>query len=94
MKITGCIWLEEIVYKLTTKHNVSKEEIREVFRSKPKFRFIEKGRVKDEHLYAALGKTEAGRNLIVFFIYKKSREALIVSARDMTRKERERYDEK
>ena len=41
-----------------------------------------------EDLYAALGRTESGRYLIVFFIYKLSGEAFILSARDMDDKER------
>lgn len=42
-------------------------------------------------MYAALGRTKAGRYLMVYFIYKTTKEALIVTARDMTRKERKIY---
>jgi uncharacterized DUF497 family protein len=45
-------------------------------------------------VYSALGQTDAGRYLIVFFVYKKTRQALIVSARDMTNAERNRYEKK
>jgi uncharacterized DUF497 family protein len=41
-----------------------------------------------------MGQTEAGRYLIVFFIHKKSGAALVISARDMTPKERRRYGRK
>jgi uncharacterized protein len=44
--------------------------------------------------YVALGRTEAGRYLSVLFIYKLTREALILSARDMARKERKIYGKK
>jgi hypothetical protein len=37
-------------------------------------------------------RKESGRYLSVFFIYKQTREALILSARDMDRKEKRRYD--
>jgi uncharacterized DUF497 family protein len=60
--------------------------------SQPHFRFIAKGRRRqDEDLYGAYGRTEAGRYLTVFFIYKPGNLALIVSARNMDEKERKRY---
>lgn len=92
MKITGFIWLEDIVEKLWDKHNVAQEEVLEVFNSTPHFRFVEKGYREGEDVYTALGRTEAGRYLIVFFVYKQDRRALIVSARDMTQAERRRYE--
>ncbi len=42
-------------------------------------------------MYRALGQTDAGRYLVVFFIHKLTREALILSARDMDHKERRSY---
>jgi hypothetical protein len=65
-----------------------------VFRRTPRYRFIEKGDVEGEDLYAALGQTEAGRFLIIYFVHKRTGEALIISARDMTRKERKSYAKK
>jgi len=53
---------------------------------------VEKGFVKGENVYAALGRTYSGRYLVVFFVYKRSGQALIVSARDMTASERRRYE--
>ena len=44
---------------------------------------MEKGSRKGEDVYLALGQNDAGRYLTVLFIYKKPREALILSARDM-----------
>ena len=94
MKITGIIWLEEIVEKLARKHGVEQQEVREVLSSSPEFRFIEKGHRAGENVYAAFGQTDAGRYLIVFFVYKKDKRALILSARDMTRAERKSYGKK
>jgi hypothetical protein len=71
VKITGFVWLEEIVQKLIWKHSVQTDEAGEIFLNKPKFRFVEKGHRKDENVYAALGKTDAGRYLVCFFVYKK-----------------------
>jgi uncharacterized DUF497 family protein len=42
----------------------------------------------------ALGQTDAGRYLAVLFIHKESNDALILSARDMSEKERRRYGKK
>lgn len=54
----------------------------------------EKGRVEGEHLYNALGRTESGRFLSVFFIRNIGSKALIVTARDMNKAERSRYAKK
>ena len=94
MRITCVIWLRHIVDKLEWKHNVSTDEVEEVFRNRPRFRFIERGRVRGEDVYAALGQTKAGRYLVVFFIRKSSDAALVISARDMDAKERKRYGRK
>lgn len=91
MKINGIIWLRSVIDKLLRKHHVETDEAEEVFGTRPRFRHLERGDVEGEDLYAALGRTEAGRYLTVFFIYKTTREALVVSARDMTRKERRAY---
>jgi len=42
----------------------------------------------------ALGQTGAGTYLAVLFIHKKTKEALILSARDMVPKERTLYAKK
>jgi uncharacterized DUF497 family protein len=94
MKIEGFIWLEEILQKLIWKHSVETEDVREIFLNNPKFRFFEKGHRKDENVYAAFGQTDAGRYLICFFVYKKDKRALILSARDMTDAERKMYGRK
>ena len=55
---------------------------------------MEKGDREGEDVYLALGQTEAGRYLAVLFIYKRTKEALILSARDMAKKERRLYGRK
>lgn len=94
MKVTGFIWLDDIVEKLDWKHNVLPKEIREVFNNRPKFRFVEKGHRPGENVYFATGRTMGGRYLIIFFVYKHDKRALVLSARDMTRRERKRYERK
>lgn len=94
MNIEGIFWLRSVVDKLAFKHHVETSEVEEVLTGKPKFRFVEKGEREDENVYMALGQTEAGRYLTVLFIHKKTREALILSAREMAEKERKLYGRK
>jgi uncharacterized DUF497 family protein len=80
--------------KLESKHNVHTYEVFEVMRSTPRIRFSKRGHRKGEDVYAAFGQTEAGRYLAVVFVYKSSRTALVLSARDMDDKERRQYGRK
>jgi len=55
---------------------------------------MEIGDVENENLYTALGRTDSGRYLIVFYIHKSTGEALVISARNMTQKEKKSYGKK
>lgn len=92
MRITGIIWLEDIVDKLEQKHAIQKHEVKEVLGDRAWFRFMEKGHRPGENLYAAFGQTEDGRYVIVFFVHKLDGQALVVSARRMTATERRAYE--
>jgi uncharacterized DUF497 family protein len=84
MYVDDFIWLPSIVEKLHSKHHVSQEEVEEVeevFFNHPRYYFAESGRRPDEDVYSALGQTEAGRYLAIFFIRKYANVALILSAR-------------
>ena len=91
MRIQGFIWREDIIEKLHGKHGVMPDEVEEVFEGEPTFLRIERGKVEGEDLYNALGRTASGRYLSVFFVHKRSHHALIVTAREMNRKERRYY---
>lgn len=91
MRIDGIIWLEKIVDKLQTKHYLTQIEVEQVFANNPQYRFLEKGRIEGEHVYSAYGRTDAGRYVTVIFILKFKKSALIISARDMDKKERKQY---
>jgi uncharacterized protein len=93
LKIFDLIWFDKIIEKLEQKHNIKKYEVLEVFGNNPKFRYVEKGINPKENVYVALGRTKAGRYLIIFFIYKRDKQAFIVSARDMTSSERKKYEQ-
>ena len=94
MEVRDIIWVDVFVDKIWQKHLVKTEEVEEVLESSPKVRFIEQGDVKGEDVYAAQGRTKSGRYLIVFFILKGNKNALIISARDMSGKERKLYEKK
>ncbi|MGK7876939.1 MAG: BrnT family toxin [Xenococcaceae cyanobacterium] len=95
MRIESIICPERIEEKLQSKHGVTVYEVRQVFFSKPRIRFAEKGHTEGNDVYAAIGQTFGGRYLSVFFIYKPdSRTAIILSARDMSNKERRAYGRK
>ena len=94
MKVTGLIWLQQIIDKLDWKHNLTPEEVEQIFTNRPQYRFLERGRIDDEDVYAAYGRTEAGRYVTVIFIRKAQGKALIISARDMDKKERKQYGRK
>lgn len=94
MYIDDFIWFPDVVDKLAIKHQVSQNEAEEVFFNRPRYRFVESGTRRGEDVYSAGGETDAGRYLIVFFIYKVDCTALILSARDMDRKERRRHGRK
>ena len=94
MNIDSIIWLTQIEDKLLYKHRVETYEVEEVLRNKPKFRYVQQGDHEDEDVYLALGQTDGGRYLAVIFIYKQTKEALILSARDMARKERKQHGKK
>ncbi len=84
MDIAKIVILDED--KLERKHDVYGYEAEEVLLNKPRFFFAQQGNVEGEDVYRALGRTEEGRYLVVFFAYKRNRSALVLSARDMTDK--------
>ena len=94
MLIDSFVWLPAVVDKLATKHAVMPQEVESVYFGRVRYRFHEKGRVRGEDMYTAMGQTDSGRYLIVFFLVRQNNEALIVSARDMTDGERRRYEQK
>jgi len=92
--IVECLWLDKFVDKIIKKHNVSPEEVEEVFSMDPTIRRLEGGHVKGEDLFITFGRTDSGRYLSVLFVRKKGKRALVISARDMTKGERKKYGKK
>jgi uncharacterized DUF497 family protein len=50
--------------------------------------------LREKTCLLAVGQTEVGRYLVVYFIRKQTGEALIVSSRDADRRERKAYEKK
>lgn len=93
MQIDDFIWLPDMIEKLAAKHGVEQDEVEDVFFNQPRYRYVESGRRAGEDVYSTGGQTDAGRYLIVF-IHRADGAALILSARDMDRRERRRYERK
>ncbi len=91
MKIIECLWLDRFVDKIIRKHNIYPEEVEEVLSKDPLIRRLESGHVKGEDLFIGFGRTDTGRYLSVLFVLKKDKRALVISARDMTKRERKKY---
>jgi len=95
MQIDYIVCPESIEEKLTKKHHVILREVRQTLLNTPRIRFAEKGYTEGEDVYAAFGQTFGGRYLSIFFIFKPSdNTAIIISAREMSKKERKSYARK
>lgn len=95
MKIDFILCPQHIEDKIEAKHGVTCREARQALLNQPRIRFAEKGHVKGENVYAAVGQTYGGRYLAVFFVYKPvDKTAIIISAREMSNKERKGYGRK
>jgi uncharacterized DUF497 family protein len=91
MRVTNIIWLTQFVEKIERKHGVSIDEVEQVFANRSRVRLLTRGDVSGENLYRAVGQTDDGRYLAVFFIYKGKNSALVISARDASSGERKSY---
>ncbi len=81
-RIEGFIWRDWVVEKLVTRHSVAPDEVEETFFNSPlKVRKASSGK------YLLYGTSDGGRYLLVVFAWDESK-VRVVSARDMTRRER------
>ncbi len=94
MRIRRLVWLDEVVEKLFWKHSIETDEVESLFEGSPTIFRAEAGERQGEDVYNALGQSEHGRYLSIFFIHKLNGDALIISGREMDRSERRRYAKK
>jgi hypothetical protein len=87
---TGFDWDKANVEKNWQKHRVSPFECEEAFFNEPFCVFEDNKHSEKETRFYALGKTAGGRLLFIVFT-KRGRLIRVISARDMSRKEREVY---
>lgn len=89
----GFQWDQGNIDKNLIKHNVENWESEQVFFNKPLLVLDDPKHSIPEKRWAAFGKTDADRFLIVIFT-RKGGLIRVISARDMNKKERKFYDEK
>ncbi len=75
-------WDEKNEGKIWELHRVTRDEVEEVFDSRPLVRKA------GENKYYAFGQTESGRYLFIVFAWKPNRVVRIITARDMDDSER------
>jgi uncharacterized DUF497 family protein len=73
-------------------HSVKKTEAEQVFFNHPLLVF-DTYTQNDEDRFLALGVTNGGRFLTIIFTIRKKKLIRVISARDMSRKERKVYEE-
>ncbi len=88
--VEGFDWDQGNRDKNRRKHNVSNTECEEPFFNQPLRVADDIGHSQGESRYYALGRTNAGRLLFVVFTIRQNM-IRVISARDMSRKERESY---
>ena len=88
----GFQWDRGNTNKNLVKHNVQNWECEQVFFNKPLLILEDPGHSVTEKRWAAFGKTDSGRLLVVIFT-KRANLIRVISARDMNNKERKFYEE-
>lgn len=87
VKISVFLWDDGNIEHVAA-HGVAQWEVEQVFRRRPKVRRVREGR------YQAAGATEDGRYLVVHFRYLGNGVVRIITAREMTMKERRSHARK
>jgi hypothetical protein len=87
-RILGFVWLDWVIDKIDSKHDVEPEEVEETFFSRQiKVRKAESGK------YLLYGRSSDGRYLFVVFTWV-GQQVKVITARDMTQNERRFYARK
>jgi uncharacterized protein len=92
--IVGFDWDEGNSRKSSEKHAVSQAEAEQVFFSERRLTLADVKHSQAEERFHVLGRTQDGRLLYVMFTLRQDRTKIrVISARDMNRKERARYEQ-
>ena len=92
-QFSGFQWDKRNIDKNLIKHNVENWECEQVFFNRPLLVLEDPKHSVSEERWAAFGKTDTDRFLVVIFT-KKNELIRIISARDMNNRERKFYNEK
>ena len=87
----GFVWDEGNILKNWEKHSVSHLEAEQVFFNQPLLVNSDDQHSESENRWYVLGKTDAQRPLFVVFTLRGTK-IRVISARDMSRKERKIYE--
>ncbi len=87
----GFDWDEGNLLKNWEKHGVSASECEQIFFNNPLISGLDEKHSNREPRYYALGMTDAKRMLFVAFTVRKNK-IRVISAREMSRKERKVFD--
>lgn len=91
-RCTGFDWDESNIAKNWESHQVSHLEAEQVFFNHPLMVADDKKHSDKEKRWLLLGKTDAERLLSVIFTMRKKSRIRVISARDMSKKERVIYE--
>jgi hypothetical protein len=92
-KCKGFDWDDGNSKKNSRKHNVNPSESEQIFFNEPLFVINDVKHSEQETRYYALGRTDKKRLLYIAFTIRKNL-IRVISARDMSRKERKVYEQK
>jgi uncharacterized DUF497 family protein len=87
---TGFDWDKANIEKNWQKHRVNPFECEEAFFNEPLYVYEDDKHSEKEARFYALGRTSAGRLLFIVFTIR-GRLIRVISARNMSRKEKEEY---
>ena len=91
LECEGFDWDKGNIEKTWLKHKVSPVECEQIFFNEPLLVVEDPKHSQRERRYYALGHTDNGRLLFVAFTIRKNL-IRVISARDMSRKERKKYE--
>lgn len=87
-------WRQDRISHIEQKHGITPEEVEEAVFDDPQAILLRGPRSKnrnDSYIYYVLGRTASGRYLVVVLLDQGEGIALLVTARDMSQKERRQY---
>jgi len=91
LQCTGFDWDKANIEKNWLRHKVNPIECERIFFNEPLIILGDPKHSVAEKRYAAFGRTDAGRLLVAVFT-KRGKLLRVISARDMSRKERKFYE--